>query len=211
MTTESNQLLVGFYGRAGSGKDTAADEMATQGYARYSFAQPIYAAVSAMLGVPVSTLRDREFKEAPLGELSVSPRVLMQTLGTEWAREMIREDFWVRIAAREWRRTQARARKGLIISDVRFSNEAEWIRSEGGMVIHVVRDDIQQVAGHISEAPINPDLIHYTVYNNSTIADLHIQVRNIFHPPESEGARIKRGFEEMGLDPDAFKDLWQGK
>jgi membrane glycosyltransferase len=54
----------------------------------------------------------------------------MQTLGTEWGRELIDPDIWVKaFNFRYWGHN-------CIITDVRFNNEAEYVR-ETGLIVHV--------------------------------------------------------------------------
>ena len=40
---------------------------------------------------------------------------------------------------------------GMVISDVRFDNEAAWIPAHGGRIIHVIRPDTKAVEAHASE------------------------------------------------------------
>ena len=63
-------LLIGLSGKAGSGKDTAAEYlMAMHGFRQVAFADPLRAVVSAVFGVPPADFRDREAKEARLADL----------------------------------------------------------------------------------------------------------------------------------------------
>ena len=61
----------------------------------------------------------------------------------------------------------------VVITDVRFSNEAFWIHNRGGVVINIVRDqdDIKENK-HSSEGGLKPDDIDLTIYNNGTIEDM---------------------------------------
>lgn len=73
----------------------------------------------------------------------------MQTLGTEWGRDILGSDFWIRL----WRaRVEQVASEGkrVVVDDLRFPNEAKAIRQLGG--------DIYRLAGrggiigdHVSE------------------------------------------------------------
>jgi hypothetical protein len=177
-------ILIGLAGVARSGKDTAAAVLATElGLYRHAFADPIKRMLEQVFGNNF-VIGDRERIDPISG---VSYRKLMQTLGTEWGRA-IQPDLWTRVAKAKWEWiTQAKHPSdwlagqasgepmnfsGMVISDVRFDNEAEWIRSEGGIIVHVERDDTEQVgvAGHASEAgltKIHGDLV---VENNSTLA-----------------------------------------
>lgn len=165
-------ILIGLCGRANSGKDTVAALLpATSSIA---FADPIYEAVAAVLGVPVDTLRDRDFKEAVVPWVGKSPRVLMQTLGTDWGRKMVCDDLWIKIA-------RIRIRNGgqfVVVRDVRFDNEASMILEEGGEVWLVERPGASTCVPHESEAGVSEALITRTVRNSGTIRDLAAEVAN---------------------------------
>ena len=142
--------VIGFAGHAGSGKNAAAESL---GGVVIGFADPLYAALAAMLGVQEGSLRARATKELPMA-CGKSPRDLLRTLGTEWGRELVRKDIWV------WRARQriADATKAgaayVAICDVRFRNELEFIKGElGGQVWWIDRPGT--VAGdHVSDVAI---------------------------------------------------------
>lgn len=75
-------------------------------------------------------------------------RHAMQTLGTEWGRNCIDNDFWVRT----WLATLPDA-KTVIADDVRFANEARAILERGGVMIRVMRryNELLRTARHASE------------------------------------------------------------
>src|SRR4051812_35641591 len=95
--------IIGITGQARSGKDTLAGaliEIAESGV-KMSFADPLRAFVSTVTGVPHAELVDGPKKEAPLTEFGGrSPRQMMQTLGTEWGRDLIHADIWITVARR---------------------------------------------------------------------------------------------------------------
>lgn len=162
-------MLIGFTGKAGTGKDTAADFMVRRfAFEKYSFALPIKQALNAMFGWSMSQWDDRAWKETPQPGLATSPRILAQTLGTEWGREVIHPDLWVKIA----RRRYVESPYSLVIPDVRFPNEAEWITREGGLVIELTRKGVRSVAAHKSEDGLPADLIDLTIPNNGSPNDL---------------------------------------
>lgn len=172
--------LIGLSGAAGVGKDTVADYLASQyGLSQYAFAAPIKEGLKAMFG-----LTDQHFthglKEAPVEHLGVSPRVLAQRLGTEYGREMVCPDVWIREAERRWLALQDGASGGMVISDVRFDNEADWVRRRGGQVWHIWRPDAKPVARHKSEDGVQivkeQDIL---LLNNGTLDDLYEIVRGV--------------------------------
>jgi len=155
-----NLQIVGFTGLAGTGKDTTAMLLAEALQARgkrverMAFADPIRWMLGA-LGVTEADLADRARKEQPLPAFNgASPRRLMQTLGTEWGRTHLGEDFWVRRLEQRLARLDEVGKRPdyLLITDVRFQSEAEWIRQHGGWIVRVTRRSATPVTSHSSES-----------------------------------------------------------
>lgn len=148
-------ILIGIAGPAQSGKSTLAGEFRRlvefrgQKYREQPFAGPLKRML-ASIGVDVSDLS----KNAPVAFLggSVTPRIMMQTLGTEWGRSLL-PDLWLRV----WQHELDDSARCVCVPDVRFDNEAELIRLLGGTIIHVVRKptaDMLAVPAHASEAGV---------------------------------------------------------
>lgn len=141
--------VVAFTGVAGSGKSTAASYLIEKhGYFRVRFAGPLKAAMAAM-GFSEAEI-EGELKETPNDALGgKTPRYAMQTLGTEWGRNCIIDDFWIRL----WRRdVDAVLASGgrVVVDDCRFPNEAQAIRKLGGDIFKIEgRGGI--AGGHVSE------------------------------------------------------------
>lgn len=68
----------------------------------------------------------------------------------------------------------------MIISDVRFDNEAEFVRSKGGVILHVTRDYAPKVEPHASEAGIRMSSMDLYVANDGTIDMLYTQLAALF-------------------------------
>lgn len=164
--------LIGITGQAGAGKNLAAS-MVPEATILH-FADTIYAMLAIMLGVSTDDLRDRAYKETRVQWLGKSPRELLQTLGTEWGRQMIRDDVWVTIAGRAIEAATEDA--PIVLADLRFNNEAEFIRARGGEVWEVVRPASGLPSNHSSEAGIRRDLIDRTLVNDGTPESLRAQV-----------------------------------
>ncbi len=138
-------MIIGFTGLAGCGKSTAARHLEQEhNWTRARMADPLKNMLRSLYadmgytGVEIERRIEGDLKEKGDALLAGrSPRRLMQTLGTDWARKMIAPNFWVLVAAR--RLTSMTGH--IVVEDVRFDNEAEMIRKLGGRVIHIVRDD----------------------------------------------------------------------
>lgn len=177
--TSRNRPLIGLAAKAQSGKTTVANMLISQyGYSHVSFAEPIRQFIADLTGITRDDLEKAEIKEAVIPWIGRSPRYMMQTLGTEWGRDTILADFWIKRAMRQvndlsW------ARMPSVISDVRFDNEAKAIREAGGFVIHLVRPDALVVASHASEAGVSRESTDYTIVNDGTLEDLGHKVQAV--------------------------------
>jgi hypothetical protein len=154
--------LIGISGAAGSGKSTMANQMVTwHGYTRLRFADPIKRMTMVLLvetGASHSAaveMVDGMCKNDAIPQLGgKTPRDLMQTLGTEWGRELISPDIWLSVMRCQ---LDAHRDKMVVIDDVRFENEARMIRERGGKVIGVVgRGGLP--SHHASENGVSPDV-----------------------------------------------------
>jgi len=150
--------IVGLAGLAGVGKDTVADLILEDFHGRrLAFADPLKDAIAEIpLGAatPAQRLRDlenRDLKEAPISDMlrGVTRRKMMVELGQGMRR--LHPAFWVEVMASRvdalentWKWAEGMGNtpvddRVLVITDVRFANEAGWIRSKGGFVVKLDR------------------------------------------------------------------------
>lgn len=168
-------MLIGFTGQAHSGKDTAASHLVNgpRRYKQYAFAQPMKEACKVIFGWDERHVNG-VLKDVVDPRYGTSPRKALQTLGTEWGRDIINPSIWLIRA-----QIEIAKHRDLVITDVRFDNEAELIRSSGGIIVKVTREDTTGVMAHSSEAGIKWELIKHVVTNNGTITDLHVWINLI--------------------------------
>lgn len=158
-------MLIGLTGKAGSGKSTAAQHLVeNHGFTRLRFAGPLKAMMKTLfveMGVDLKTAWraiEGDLKEYhDVGLNMKTTRHAMQTLGTEWGRKCMGEDFWVNVARQriqsEYVSMPPSSTPRLVFDDVRFENEAAMIREMGGTVIHITgRGGIE--GSHASEAGV---------------------------------------------------------
>lgn len=137
------RVLIGLTGAIGSGKTTAAEGV--DGARCIAFADRIKAMLLT-LGVEHERLFGTQMqKAAPIPWIgdgqSVSARYLMRSLGTEWGRMMVAQDLWTSVVDREiqaWKEDYSQP-DVLLVTDVRYENEAAVVRRNGGIIVHVLR------------------------------------------------------------------------
>jgi len=161
--------LIGLVGRARVGKDTAATFLEDRHLLeQFAFANPLKDMLTSVFG---DLFYDGD-REKPIEWLGKSPRQLMQTIGTEWGRQCVHPDLWVLLAHQEWLTCQRGLSNGMVISDVRFDNEARWIKEQGGTLIEIRRQHTETVEAHVSEAGITVSADH-VIHNDGTLDDLY--------------------------------------
>ena len=191
--------LIGICGHAGSGKDTAASMIQDQLTDTWveSFADPLKEAAAAAFGISLDDFYLPEKKEIPHPFWGGTPRMIAQFFGTELFREHIwklipqdSQDFWIR-------RMVARIDHGVddveysgddtvIIPDVRFQNEYEFILGNKGIIIHLTRQGANGTVGipsHHSEKGINFNYPERTFYveNNGSLDEQAEKLTTIYN------------------------------
>ncbi|PCJ68211.1 MAG: adenylate kinase [Rhodobiaceae bacterium] len=176
-------MLVGICGPKGSGKSFAADHLVAKGYARVRFADPLKRMVSALLhdmGISALVVRQHvygDLKDTPLGlegMESLTSRDLQVTLGTEWGRQIVDPDWWVKIANLKVKKFLADGRD-VVIDDLRFENEARLINGIGGRIIEINRPGHEYDASHPSEAGVPRKYIRSSADNHHKFASSFYQ------------------------------------
>lgn len=202
--------LIGVVGNAGSGKDTIATYIAEKIPRTYSipFAAALKDGCARLFGIPESYFYDSSLKEIRNNFWGVSPREIAQFVGSELFRDAIAplvkkytvNSFWVQrhagFLSNVLKMELGQDAEGdavfsgdlesgdtILIPDVRFQNEVDYIFANGGWIIDVTRDGADGDVGlkaHQSEAL---DL-HYDnasgrifpISNNGTMEALYAQV-----------------------------------
>ena len=179
---QTAQLLIGLTGRARTGKTTAANHLAnTYDLVTYALADPLREGLMNIFNLSPCDFDD-ERKELTIDWLGRSPRELMQSMGTDWGRHQVHPELWLLLAEKNLEflgQTHDNAR-GFVISDLRFENEADFVRKRGGMVIHLLRPDASEVNPHISETGIGMQDNDLVLHNDGAIEDLFGQLDEIF-------------------------------
>lgn len=171
-------LLIGLTGKAFAGKDLVAMHLHRQhGFFKMAFADPLREGLKTMFG-----LGDWNFtpagKESTIEWIGKSPRELMQTLGTEWGRDQVHVEIWCRLMDQRIRARKAAGMGLIVISDVRFLDEARFIHSHGGHIWRIVRPGAETTehSDHPSEQEGLRIVEDAAILNDGTIEELKEQV-----------------------------------
>lgn len=184
--TVSAMKIIGLTGKAGSGKDSVGEVLEGLDYLRCSLAAELKQAVvdldpyvkldgtrmvrlSEIVGAYGMDDAKRRFPEV---------RRLLQVFGTEVIRSR-NEDFWIDTLDSI---LDDAAPEKVVVTDVRFDNEAAWIHSLGGKVIEVIRpthEDTGAANGHASESGVSANLVDDQILNDGTLDDLQLMVAGL--------------------------------
>lgn len=169
-------MIIGLAGKKQSGKTTVAQILRDMsGFKMESFADPIRKCIATLCGYTPEQLE--EHKEDVHGLYGVTPRHMMQTLGTEWGREMISQSIWTDRLEFDLKQSPD---TDVVIHDVRFENEAIMIREMGGHIVHVARHpEPDKFDSHVSEAGVTVMGIDFYMPNYGSIDDLHTEVKDL--------------------------------
>lgn len=158
-------MIIGFSGKAGSGKTTAANYLVEHyGFVRMSFAKPLKEAAGLLFSLSLAQLYGDQ-KEVVDSRWGLSPRQILQRFGTDAMRTTFGEDIWTKI----WFRSRPPNRH-IVVDDVRFPDEADFIRfcldnsGRNGRVFRLGYPHAPVISGHISETALDAYVFDAVVY-----------------------------------------------
>lgn len=140
-----SKKIIGVLGNIGSGKGTLGDILVEEGYMQLSFAGSLKDAVSVIFHwdrglLEGDTEESRDFREQEdlfwsrkIG-YKVTPRNILQKIGTDVLRDNFLSSIWIDSLERKMYDYDK-----IVVTDVRFNNEMEFIKSCNGKLIEVIR------------------------------------------------------------------------
>jgi len=183
----AKRIIIGIAGAMGAGKTTAADELVRQFFVcKLSFATPLKEAACSLFG-----LKPEDFSQ---GKSAVDPywgitrREMLQKLGTECMRQNFGQDFWVRRA--KLAVGKVREHMTVVFDDVRFPDEANWIRNNNGVLLRVTRPQEEDVPGSSHASETQEFEVDATYDNSGTKQRMGIYLAEFFrHTQDRYGSR----------------------
>lgn len=175
-------MLIGIVGFAGSGKNTVGDILVNEfGFHQVAFADAVKDAVAVIFGwdrdlLQGDTNESRVFREMEDEWWSeripkhrpVTPRKMLQLMGTEAGRDVFDYDIWINATFREIERYDALI-PDWVITDVRFPNEMNAVKKAGGIVIRISRGEEPEWFNEAKEA----NLLERSFMANERFHDVH--------------------------------------
>lgn len=185
-------MIIGISGKAKSGKDTAADMLSylysnpDKSYKDYIENTEVFFEKNAYVVHFADALKeaarelcilDEDQTDTQAGKLTVIPwlgitvRELLQKLGT-CIREGIDEDFWIKCLF-----ARVDGFQDIIVADVRYPNELQAIKNQGGVVIRINREGAG-AGDHHSETSLDDyDGFDLVIDNNGTYEELYNKLK----------------------------------
>lgn len=186
-------VRIALCGFSGSGKDTTADILISKyGFTKLSFGSAVKDVLASIFSWDRTMLEgakpeDRAKREIvdewwsqELGIPNFTPRMAMQQIATQLFRNNFHQDIWTKVIKRKLMNYD-----NIVITDCRFPNEIEMIKSHGFVLIHIERIkpswfDLYKSGRECEEA----DRLHesekswirekfdYTITNTSSVEEL---------------------------------------
>jgi len=183
-------VLIGVAGKIGSGKSTVAKYLVEKyGFIEISFAEPLKKACQNLFLFNDNQVFGTQLEKATADDrwFGKSPRDILQYVGTNLLRDQMykiipelgkdifihRMELWY---SQEIKKTP---NINVVISDLRFPNEAEFIKKNNGICIQIDRHIKDFATTHISENSTQNIDFTYIVDNSSDLDSLHIKIDSI--------------------------------
>ncbi len=163
-------IIIGFSGKKRSGKNVSAKLFATQTSCQCyetSFARVLKQEVARACGV----------KESYIEEHKDNFRLILQGWGTDFKRKLVDDNYWIKKVDIDLYKQYTKSPDSVaLLTDVRFPNEADYIKSCGGIIVRIERPEIQSDE-HRSETALDNYKFDYTINNSSTLNNLASDIR----------------------------------
>jgi len=163
-------MIIGLTGYSRSGKDTVAKILVEQyGYKRVAFADKIRELLLEINPIMYNGGRLRVLVDSfgwDVAKAQPEVRRLLQDLGLG-ARKLFRDDFWIKQAL-----APTLTHQNIVVTDVRFTNEADMIQYLDGQIWRIKRLNVAAVNDHVSESQMDDYKVDQIFVNNGTLEDL---------------------------------------
>lgn len=174
-------MLIGIVGNIGTGKTTVANYLVTKrGFTEITFSTPLKQ-IAEIFGFEKSQLYGTQEEKLEINKLwGISGREFMQKFGTEICREQFPrilniEKVWIKLFEKAYEESKS---NNIVVSDVRFEDEADSIKRKGGILVRINRKTKHNI-NHKSE--LQNFKIDFVIENNTTIINLYRKINSIIN------------------------------
>ena len=182
-------MIIAISAKKQHGKDTVASiiqELTNNKFKIVKFADKLKDFVCNLINCTRENLENEVFKNTPLGEewdfldddchiQKMTPRLLLQKIGTDGLRNHVHENIWVNATLASYCE-----KCNWIITDLRFPNEVTGIKKYEGITIRVNRPSITNTDVHESETSLDDcKEFDYIIENDFDLESLKEKVKNI--------------------------------
>lgn len=168
-------MLLGISGKIKSGKSTMAKYLCDKyGFVELSFAKPLKDISKILFNLSDEQLYNQTEKSIIDPRYNITPRKIMQILGTEIFRNELPKyikldlSIWIMIMDNNIKQLKKQNENiNIVISDLRFENEYDWLKQNNGELINIIRPDLISNDTHESENALNT-IDKINILNNMT-------------------------------------------
>lgn len=173
-------MIIGILGKKNSGKDVCGNYFENKfNFTKYHYADPLKKILHELLDLTNEQLYGDK-KEIVDERYGMTPRFMMQYVGTDLLRNKFISDVWIKKFENIYKNNK---NINYCICDVRFQNEVDSIHNLGGIIIKINRKlDIHQTDKHVSENEIdNINNYDFELNNDSNINELYENLNIIYN------------------------------
>ncbi len=207
-------MIIGITGEKGAGKTTIAEYLETKGFTSLAFAEPLKQ-IASIFGFTDHQLYGTQSDKTEINEqLGICAREFLQKFGTEICREMIpivipemnlgsSGIIWIKLLQDKIEKI-IQTNNDIVVSDVRFADEADSLREMGAIIINVKR--IERIgrfdiySDHLSETESHGIDYDFEIINNLSFEDLYKKIDEIIIEIEDNKINKSLSFIRDSLD-----------
>ena len=169
----NNMEIYAFMGKQKVGKNYVAEKLLIPLLNKHSFKNTIVMGFADQLKVNAIIKENLPYEKA-FGDKDLKTRKILQKLGTEEGRDKFGQDIWIRYLDTWLKIYQERGIERVIVTDLRFKNEYDYLKSKNAKIIKVVAPNRQMknLNINVDEEILKHDYLVNNDYNDDIENDL---------------------------------------